>query len=606
MAGPSPPGRERAEPRRDDDYHIGRSRRPGRRRRVRRSGGGAVSGAPEFGFVRLVGQNVRNRPFRSLATIFACAIIASTFFTSQYLMSGAQQSLDAGISRMGADILVAPAGYAHAGQTVLLTGEPTTFFLDGSSVGAIAGIPGVAKVSPQIYIATLHASCCAAPVQMIAIDPERDFTISTWLKENPGIALGRDDIIIGSAVVQEIGRDLVFYGHTFYVVGQLERTGTGVDNSVFVRSDDARVMAEESGRKAVKPLAIPDGIGLPRPRQGRSGDLSGGRGGRDRAAGPGGEDHPARRAAQRRQRTAGRPDAAPLRFGHRGDARHRPAARPARGHGHPRTAEGGLHPPGARGEAVVRGGPPARRVGRARDPRRCPRHRRSHGDPGPLPGPHLADAADPVPPPLAPDRPCPGGRRSAPADRDRRGLLALSRLQDHPVGAVRDHPEGRLRDRGNGRIEDLPERRRGDSGRRRRAVRGTAGRVRPDRGAFGEREVHPARHAGRADPADLGHDPDRGDGDRRPLRRRDLGAPLPGDRVRLPVLGAAAHPDRPGERHGPRPLRPERDRDPRQGHGPSHDGGTGGPRGDVPPHALERGDEAGRDRAGPHQQPVAS
>ncbi len=218
-----------------------------------------MSGAPEFGFVRLVGQNVRNRPFRSLATIFACAIIASTFFTSQYLMSGAQQSLDAGISRMGADILVAPAGYAHAGQAVLLTGEPTTFFLDGSSVGAIAGIPGVAKVSPQIYIATLHASCCAAPVQMIAIDPERDFTISTWLKENPGIALGRDDIIIGSAVVQEIGKDLVFYGHTFYVVGQLERTGTGVDNSVFIRFDDARVMAEESGRKAVKPLTIPDG-----------------------------------------------------------------------------------------------------------------------------------------------------------------------------------------------------------------------------------------------------------------------------------------------------------------------------------------------------------
>jgi putative ABC transport system permease protein len=218
-----------------------------------------VNAGAEFRFGRPVWQNLRNRPFRSLATIFAFAIIASTFFSSQYLMSGARQSLDAGISRMGADVLVAPAEYAHAGQAVLLTGEPTTFFLDGSTVGTIAGIPGVATVSPQIYIATLHASCCAAPVQMIAVDPERDFTISAWLEENPGIRLGRDDMIIGSAVIQEIGRDLVFYGHTFYVVGQLPRTGTGVDNSVFIRADDARVMAAESGTKAVRPLAIPDG-----------------------------------------------------------------------------------------------------------------------------------------------------------------------------------------------------------------------------------------------------------------------------------------------------------------------------------------------------------
>lgn len=219
-----------------------------------------MSDAPGLRLSRMVGQNLRNRPFRSLATIFAFAIIASTFFSSQYLMSGAQQSLDAGISRMGADILVVPTEYSHTGQSVILTGEPSTFFLEGSSVDTISRIPGVAKASPQIYLATLHASCCAAPVQMIAVDPERDFTVSTWLKENPGITLGKDDMIIGSAVVQDIGKDLQFFGHTYYVVGQLQQTGMGVDNSVFVRSEDAYVMADESGEKAVKRLTIPEGM----------------------------------------------------------------------------------------------------------------------------------------------------------------------------------------------------------------------------------------------------------------------------------------------------------------------------------------------------------
>jgi putative ABC transport system permease protein len=163
------------------------------------------------------------------------------------------------MSRMGADILVVPEEYAAAGQTIILNGQPSSFFFEGTNLEKISQIPGVAKASPQIYIATLFASCCAAPVQMIAIDPENDFTISAWLNENRGVKLGKDDIIIGSAVIQNIGNDLMFYGHTFHVVGILKQTGMGVDNSVFTRFEDAYVMADESELRAVKKLTIPPG-----------------------------------------------------------------------------------------------------------------------------------------------------------------------------------------------------------------------------------------------------------------------------------------------------------------------------------------------------------
>ena len=49
----------------------------------------------------------------------------------------------------------------------------------------------------------------------------------------------------------------MFYGHTFHVVGILQRTGMGIDNSVFVRFEDAYTMADESELKAVKKLTIP-------------------------------------------------------------------------------------------------------------------------------------------------------------------------------------------------------------------------------------------------------------------------------------------------------------------------------------------------------------
>jgi putative ABC transport system permease protein len=219
-----------------------------------------MSTSHEFGFFLLLVRNLKNHPYRNIATIFAFAFIAATLFSSQYLMNGAQASLDTGMSRMGADILVVPEEYAAAGQTVILSGQPSSFFFEDVNYEKISRIPGVAKASRQIYIATLFASCCAAPLQMIAIDPEKDFTIGTWLKENPGVKLGKDDMIIGSAVIQNVGNDLLFYGHTFHVVGILEQTGMGVDNSVFIRFDDAYVMADESELKAVKKLTIPPGM----------------------------------------------------------------------------------------------------------------------------------------------------------------------------------------------------------------------------------------------------------------------------------------------------------------------------------------------------------
>jgi len=221
-----------------------------------------MSRSNTFGFFRLVTQNLANRPWRNLAAIAAFAIIAGTFFSAQYLMNGARQSLDTGIDRMGADIMVVPKEYSSAGETVLLTGQPTSFFFQDSGFEQIARVPGVAKASPEIFIATLYGqACCAGPVQLIAIDPARDFTISSWLQDNPGVVMGKDDIIVGNSIAGDVGSNLLFYGHTFHIVGRLGRTGLmGVDMAVFTRFEDAYTMADESGVKAARKLTIPPGM----------------------------------------------------------------------------------------------------------------------------------------------------------------------------------------------------------------------------------------------------------------------------------------------------------------------------------------------------------
>jgi putative ABC transport system permease protein len=220
-----------------------------------------MSTPPRFNFFKLVARNLKNRPYRNIPTIFVFAIIAATLFSAQYLVIGTEQDLDKSTRTMGADLMVVPEEHTEAGENTLLTGKPTTFFFSDSGYEKISRVPGVARASPQIYIATLSASCCDAPIQIIAVDPGRDFTISPWLQENPGVKLGKDDIIIGSGIEGEVGSNLMFYGHLFHVAGRLEETGMmGVDMTVFTRIEDAYTMAEESRVNAVEELVIPRGM----------------------------------------------------------------------------------------------------------------------------------------------------------------------------------------------------------------------------------------------------------------------------------------------------------------------------------------------------------
>jgi putative ABC transport system permease protein len=220
-----------------------------------------MSRAPKFNFFRLVNRNLKNRPYRNIPALLVFALIAASLFSAQYLLIGSKQSLDKGTRWIGADLMVVPGEYDAAGENILLTGEPTTFLFADTNFGKIIGVPGVMKATPQIYIGTLSASCCSVPLQLVAFDPRTDFAITSWLSDNPGIVLGKDDIIIGSGVEAGVGSDLMFFGHPFHVVGVLAPTGMrGVDSAAFIRIQDAYVMADESDEKAVQTLTLPRGM----------------------------------------------------------------------------------------------------------------------------------------------------------------------------------------------------------------------------------------------------------------------------------------------------------------------------------------------------------
>ncbi len=150
--------------------------------------------------------------------------------------------------------MVVPEGYDARIDSILLSGKPNTFSLPKGSIEKVKTIEGIDKITGQTYIATLKASCCAYPLQIIGIDFDSDFLIKPWLEDNLNRELGFEEIVIGHRVQGTVGKSLKLFGRNYKIVGKLEQTGMGFDASVFVTKDTAKLLEKAVAERLGKPL----------------------------------------------------------------------------------------------------------------------------------------------------------------------------------------------------------------------------------------------------------------------------------------------------------------------------------------------------------------
>jgi len=210
--------------------------------------------------LNLAFKNIRGSGFRSVA-IFLCVMgVAGFLLSTMLIIQGSQNSLNSGIKRLGADIVVVPAGAQDKVETALLMGKPTNVWMPADNIVKISAIPGVENVSPQVYLASLDgAACCAvSEMFMVVYDPKTDFTITPWLQKNLGRGLGAGEVIGGNYIFVPQGeKEIKLYGYYTTLKGNLESTGTGIDQTIFMTMDTAQAMAKSSLTTAVQPLQIP-------------------------------------------------------------------------------------------------------------------------------------------------------------------------------------------------------------------------------------------------------------------------------------------------------------------------------------------------------------
>ncbi|HMB25071.1 MAG: ABC transporter permease [Chloroflexota bacterium] len=211
--------------------------------------------------LQLAWKNISGNAFRNgVVSLCALLLAAFTLFIT-LVIRGAESSLRLTIDRLGADIVVVPEGSEAKIESALLMGVPARFWMPKEHIGKLAAIPGVEVVSPQLYLATLTgASCCSvSDMFMIAYDPATDFTVQPWLEEALGNGLRVGEVVGGSYISATEGdQNIKVYGYLVTLKENLEPTGTGLDQTMFLTFDTAYDIASKSAAQAKSQLVIPD------------------------------------------------------------------------------------------------------------------------------------------------------------------------------------------------------------------------------------------------------------------------------------------------------------------------------------------------------------
>lgn len=212
----------------------------------------------EISLLSLALQNLRRKPYRSIAIGLCIAVATGSLFISTIVLRGVHTSLEVGRARLGADLVVVPLGYEASAQEAFITGQPTSFYMSDEVEGQIATLPGVQKTSSQVFVQTLtNARCCIGEFFLVGFNPMTDFTISPWLVTHMGTnTLDPFEVIAGDRILLREGDSATFYGTVFTVAGVLEKTGMGIDRTIYVPMEGIRRMIADSSSLAEQSLEI--------------------------------------------------------------------------------------------------------------------------------------------------------------------------------------------------------------------------------------------------------------------------------------------------------------------------------------------------------------
>ena len=198
-------------------------------------------------------KNLSRKPGRTLALALLTAFLALAVFGGSVVVLSLRSGLNSLEARLGADIILVPAEAQSkvSFQNMFLQGTTGAFYMDASALDKALEMDGVEKAAPQTFLVSLKADCCSIKIQVIGIDPEKDFTVQPWIARSLTRALGDMDVAVGCKVEAGMGEIIRIYEQRCKVVARLEATGTGLDTAVYCNMNTMNQLLKAAEEKGV-------------------------------------------------------------------------------------------------------------------------------------------------------------------------------------------------------------------------------------------------------------------------------------------------------------------------------------------------------------------
>ncbi len=215
----------------------------------------------EFTIFSFALKNLRRKPLRTGILVIAIGLLVSVLVFSLSFTAHVKSSIKTTSDRLGADLLIVPTGSRGAAEDVLLENRVKTFYMDKGIMDRVGNIKGIKEITYQTYLATITGACCDVPeTVVVAFNQDTDFVITPWLIKKIGRKLQKGEAIVGSESAFNISLgltevDSVLFGNIFKMIGVLDKTGTGLDNAIFIAEENIEDIIKK-GKVDLKPGQI--------------------------------------------------------------------------------------------------------------------------------------------------------------------------------------------------------------------------------------------------------------------------------------------------------------------------------------------------------------
>lgn len=197
--------------------------------------------------VYLATRNLKRRQLQSITSVAITAVVIFIFTIAYASIGTIKEGMALSKERLGADCVLVPKYASVKGEDLLFTAAPENIYMDTQVWNHVESLGHYKEITPQFYCQTLSLSCCepGEAVRIIGFDSKTDFILPPHLKYDTAYN-GDYEIVLGSGFDDNlIGSNYLILGEKFFPTNQLQATGTGMDDTIFINMDVARRLCKE-------------------------------------------------------------------------------------------------------------------------------------------------------------------------------------------------------------------------------------------------------------------------------------------------------------------------------------------------------------------------